>query len=415
MARVVPADIATKSNGIAGLARIGGLVVLSRPDPMADPIWSEASRAAAQARVCADQAGRPDVARSGGRRGGTVRYRLPHGRCVRIDRRRFDAVQGGLAGLTKTVAREWPTLRCKALDVSASWSDSDQVAAAIVGELTAADPIEVGLDGNVRRGLEMVPTAITNGRSRLGPGDVVVLTGGARGVTAEVACALATESRSTLVLLGRSPAPEPEPTWLAGVTGEADMKRALLEHGFEGRGTPTPTDLEAAYRRHVANREVTDTVARIDRAGARAVYRSVDVRDGAAVATAFAAIHNSLGPIRGLIHAAGVLEESLDRRQDRGPVRACLRYEGGEPATPARSGRVRRAWIPGLVLLGHRTVRPGGSGRLCHGQRGAEQGGPASSLAASVVSGGVDRLGTVGRRHGDPRRSSKTSPVRGSV
>ena len=69
----------------------------------------------------------------------------------------------------------------------------------------------------------MVPTAITNGRSRLGPGDVVVLTGGARGVTAEVACALAAESQSTLVLLGRSPAPEREPTWLAGVTGEADF------------------------------------------------------------------------------------------------------------------------------------------------------------------------------------------------
>ena len=87
------------------------------------------------------------------------------------------------------------------------------------------------------------------------------------------------------------------------------MKRALLEHGFEGRDTPAPTDLEAAYRRHVANREVTDTVARIESAGARAVYRSVDVRDEAAVATAFDEIHESLGPVSGLIHAAGVLED----------------------------------------------------------------------------------------------------------
>ena len=305
-ARVVPADIATEGNGGAG---VGGLVVLARPDSTADAIWGEASEQRLKNAFALTKQVGPmlrEAAAGGGALFATVSrmdgaFGLTGGA--------FDAVQGGLAGLTKTVAREWPALRCKALDVSASWSDSDQVAAAIVGELTVDGPIEVGLDGDVRRGLDTVLTAITNGRSRLGTGDVVVLTGGARGVTAEVACALATESKSTLVLLGRSPAPEPEPTWLAGVSGEADMKRVLLEHEFEGRGTPTPTDLEAAYRRHVANREVTHTVARIDRAGARAVYRSVDVRDGAAVATAFAEIHDSFGPISGLIHAAGVLED----------------------------------------------------------------------------------------------------------
>ena len=308
-ARVVPADIATKGNGIAGLARIGGLVVLARPDPTADPIWSEASEQRLKHAFALTKRVGPmlrEAAAGGGALFATVSrmdgvFGLTGGR--------FDAVQGGLAGLTKTVAREWPALRCKALDVAAAWSDSGEVAAAIVSELTTAGPVEVGLDGNMRRGLETVPTAITNGRSRLGPDDVVVLTGGARGVTAGVACALATESQSTLVLLGRSPAPEPEPTWLAGVTGEADMKRALLEHGFEGRLAPTPTDLESAYRRHVANREVAETVARIDRAGARAVYRSVDVRDGAAVATAFAEIRDSFGPVTGLIHAAGVVED----------------------------------------------------------------------------------------------------------
>ena len=308
-ARVVSVDIATKSNGIVGLARIGGLIVLALPDPTADAIWGEASEHRLKHAFALTKRVGPmlkEAAAGGGALFATV-SRMDG--AFGLTGAAFDAVQGGLAGLTKTVALEWPALRCKALDVSGSWSDSVQVAASIVRELTVDGPVEVGLDGTVRRGLDTVPTAITNGRSRLGPGDVVVLTGGARGVTAEVACALATESKSTLVLLGRTPAPEPEPIWLVGVTGEADMKRALLAHGFEGRGTPTPTDLEVAYRHHVANREVTDTVARIEGAGARAVYRSVDVRDGAAVATAFAEIHNSLGPISGLIHAAGVLED----------------------------------------------------------------------------------------------------------
>ena len=367
-ARVVSVDIATEGNGIVGLAHIGGLIVLALPDPAADPVWGEASERRLKHAFALTKRVGPmlrEAAAAGGALFVTVsRMDGAFGLTGGV----FDAVQGGLAGLTKTVAREWPALRCKALDVSASWSDSDRIGAAIVSELTADGPIEVGLDGNVRRGLDTVPTAITNGRSRLGSGDVVVLTGGARGVTAEVACALAAESQPTLVLLGRSPAPEPEPTWLAGVTGEADMKRALLEHGFAGRGTPTPSDLEVAFRRHVANREVTSTVARIDRAGARAEYRSVDVRDGAAVATAFAEIHDSFGPVTGLIHAAGVLEDRWIEDKTSGPVRARLRYESGGLATPARSARARRAWLPCPVFVGDRTCRPAGAGRLRHGQ-----------------------------------------------
>ena len=311
-ALVVSADIASESNGIVGLARVGGVIMLGSPDSSADPIWGEASERRLKHAFALTKRVGPmlkDAATGGGALFATVSrmdgvFGLTGGA--------FDAVQGGLAGLTKTVAREWPALRCKALDVSALWRDDEQIASAILAELAAGGPdgpIEVGLDGDARRGLRTVPTAITNGRSRLGDDDVVVLTGGARGVTAEVACALATESKSTLVLLGRSPVPESEPSWLVGVTGEAEMKRALLEHGFEDRDAPTPADLEAAYRRHVASREVRDTVARIHAAGARAVYRSVDVRDGAAVATAFAEIHDTFGPVSGLIHAAGVLED----------------------------------------------------------------------------------------------------------
>jgi malonyl CoA-acyl carrier protein transacylase/NAD(P)-dependent dehydrogenase (short-subunit alcohol dehydrogenase family) len=308
-ARVVSVDIATGSNGIVGLSLIGGLIVLGLPDPSADPVWGEVSEQRLKHAFALTKRVGP-MLKAAAADGGALFVTVSRmDGAFGLTGGAFDAVQGGLAGLTKTVAREWPALRCKALDVSASWSDGDQIGAAIVGELTADGPIEVGLDGTVRRGLETVPTAITNGRSRLGSGDVVVLTGGARGVTAEVACALAAESQPTLVLLGRSPAPEAEPAWLAGVTGEADMKRALLEHGFAGRGTPTPIDLEAAYRRYVANREVSRTVARIARAGAHAEYRSVDVRDGAAVATTFTEIHNSFGPVTGLIHAAGVLED----------------------------------------------------------------------------------------------------------
>jgi NAD(P)-dependent dehydrogenase (short-subunit alcohol dehydrogenase family) len=305
-AHVVPAD---GDSGSHSMARIGGLIVLGCPDSSTAPVWSAASEVRLKHAFALTKRVGPmlrEAAAGGGALFATVSrmdgvFGLTGGA--------FDAVQGGLAGLTKTVAQEWPALRCKALDVSSSWTDHELVAGAIAGELASDGPLEIGLDIDGRHGLALTPIAITSGASRCGPGDVIVLTGGARGVTSAVACALAAESQPTLVLLGRSPAPETEPAWLDGVTGEADMKRALLDHGFEGRGTPAPTDLEAAYRRHLANREVTDTIARTTQAGSHAVYRSVDVRDGVAVAATLADIRHRLGPIRGLIHAAGVLED----------------------------------------------------------------------------------------------------------
>ena len=305
-AHVVSAD---GDNGSHSTARIGGVIVLGCPESAAAPIWGEAAETRLKNAFALTKRVGPmlrEAAAGGGALFATV-SRMDG--AFGVTGGEFDAVQGGLAGLTKTVSQEWPALRCKALDVSAAWADHEQVATAIAGELAADGPIEVGLDGRSRRGLDLIPVAIPSGRPRCGPGEVVVLTGGARGVTAAVARAFATQSQPTLVLLGRSPAPEPEPAWLDGVTGEADIKRALLAHGFKGRETPAPSDLEVAYRHHIANREVADTIADIERAGGRAVYRSMDVRDGEAVATALADIRRRLGPIRGLIHAAGVLED----------------------------------------------------------------------------------------------------------
>ena len=214
--------------------------------------------------------------------------------------------------MTKTVAHEWPGVRCTAFDVDGAWDDAEAAADAVVRELGTDGPIEVGLGDGIRRGLEMVPTPVTTGDAGLRAGVVVVVSGGARGITAGVAHALAQACKPTLVLLGRSPAPEPEPEWLAGVTGEAEIKRAIIDHAFGDRDKACPAKVEAAYRRHTANREISQAVARMQATGARVLYRSVDVRDQAAVRSVFEEIRD-IGPVRALIHAAGTIE---DRRID---------------------------------------------------------------------------------------------------
>ena len=225
-----------------------------------------------------------------------------------------DPAMGGLAGLVKTAGHEWPEVACKAIDLDPALGTSADAAEAIVAELFRPGPIEVGLSATGRSTLELRPAPLPARESGslhaapIQPGEVVIVTGGARGVTAEVAVALAEAFQPTLVLLGRSPAPEGEPEWLASLDGEAEIKRVLAS---QANGQATPQRIGEQYRRVSANREILRNLDRIARAGANVVYRQVDVRDPAAIRAALLEIGASFGPVRGIVHGAGVL---ADRR-----------------------------------------------------------------------------------------------------
>ena len=226
-----------------------------------------------------------------------------------LDPRR-DPVDGGLAGLSKTAGWEWPEVGCKAIDLGRDWVDADEAADALADELLTAGPAEVGLSRAGTRTLSSAvrPLPAVHGGSPFGLGDVIVATGGARGVTAEAVVALARAHRPTLVLLGRSPAPQPEPDWLAPLSAEAEIKRAL---GTHLNGDATPRMIGEHYHRLTAQRETRRTLDRIAAAGGRGLYVAVDVRDPTATAEALRRIRAEHGPVRGLLHGAGVLADAL--------------------------------------------------------------------------------------------------------
>ena len=217
-----------------------------------------------------------------------------------------DPLTGGFAGLTKSAAGEWPDVRCRALDLAPDLKDSD-AARAIVAEMFRAGPLEVGLNASGRRVLELVRSELpaANGSLPLGEGEVVVLSGGARGVTAEVALALAKSCRPTLVLLGRSPEPEAEPEWLATLETEAEIKQAILAGG----DAESPREAGEMYRRIRGEREIRTNIRRMRETGATVRYLPVDVRDASAVSEALSSIREEYGLVRVLVHGAGVLAD----------------------------------------------------------------------------------------------------------
>ena len=91
------------------------------------------------------------------------------------------------------------------------------------------------------------------------------------------------------------------------MTDEGQIKKACATQG----GGATPRAIEEHYRRIIGNREIRSTLEQIEKAGATVMYRSLDVRDATAVATAIAEARTTLGPISGIIHGAGVLQDRL--------------------------------------------------------------------------------------------------------
>ncbi|MGW4129430.1 SDR family NAD(P)-dependent oxidoreductase [Amycolatopsis japonica] len=217
---------------------------------------------------------------------------------------------GGLAGLARTMAKEWPSGVSKAVDCARGHRTPDQIAAALVAELmTGGVTTDVGLREDGTRWVlsdELLPER-DSGKPALRPGSLVIATGGGRGVTATALIALARAYRPTLVLLGRSELVDELPE-LAGVDTERDLRRAIAT--LPGGTRLEPSEIRLRAESVQAVREIRATLATLREAGATAEYRQVDVRDGVAVHGALEAARADFGPVAGLVHGAGVLADA---------------------------------------------------------------------------------------------------------
>ncbi len=227
---------------------------------------------------------------------------------------RSDAPAGmGLAGLVRTIAREYPHVSCRALDIDPK-ETAELLTSRLVAELVhPAGPEVVGYAEGVRSTLsltaaplevEALPSAAQLG---LTPGSVVLLTGGARGITARTAAGLAGVAGCHIVLWGRSPLPaaEEDPT-TAGATDEAALRRALI-----ASGVTVPAQVEREVARVLAEREIRATMTALQSVAASVTYSAVDVRDAAAVSDGIAEVMARHGRIDGVVHGAGVLDDRL--------------------------------------------------------------------------------------------------------
>ena len=240
------------------------------------------------------------------------------------------AFNAGLAGLAKTALREWPEASIKALDVERRGRTPQSIARAIIDELLfGGTELEVALptvgpratlccrDWQPDRNQEMSPPVSRRpaaGNSATPP--TFVVSGGARGVTAAALIALAKRLQPRFVLLGRTALSE-DHSQFDPMADETALKRHLVSQA-QSRGVSLDlAQIQTRVRRILAEREVQQTIHDLQVAGAEVRYLVVDVRDARQLSTALEGIRREWGPIRGLIHGAGVLADKriVDKQQ----------------------------------------------------------------------------------------------------
>jgi acyl transferase domain-containing protein len=220
------------------------------------------------------------------------------------------AYLAGIPALVKTAVQEWPKASLKAIDLACGDRDDRALATALADELLlGGGETEVGLGVD---GLRISPRSVLapceKGEHRIGQGDVVVVSGGGRGVTAACVVEWARDTGARFLLLGRSALAE-EPTCCAGAATDPELKRALLDEAKKKGEKLSPAVLGKQVRDILASREIRQTLAAIEAVGGQARYRSASVTDPQAIGAVLEETRADWGPVKALIHGAGVLAD----------------------------------------------------------------------------------------------------------
>ncbi|MFD8594405.1 SDR family NAD(P)-dependent oxidoreductase [Kitasatospora sp. NPDC059646] len=238
---------------------------------------------------------------------------------------RFVAVgdRRGAAGLAKTLHLEAPDIPVTVVTLPVAddlpADEAERIAARIAADTaatTAFAEVHYDADGTRRvpvlRAVDLRPDPE---HQALGPQDVLLVTGGGKGITAECAIALAGANGAAIGLLGRS-----DPA---------------------------------------LDTELADNLARMAAAGLRVHYARADVTSADQVKAAVAEIARELGPVTGLLHGAGRNEPQSLATLDESSFRRTLatKIDGVEAVLAAVDPAALRLFVTFGSIIGRAGLR----------------------------------------------------------
>jgi len=222
--------------------------------------------------------------------------------------------QGGETGLLKSINDEWPFASVKAVDLDSSIDPAESAQNLFTELCLPGGRIEVGYPQSARTifktQLAVLDESEPEASRQPDSSWVVLATGGARGITAEVLMGLA-EKGLTLVLVGRTPEPPAEEPQIAALKTAEELRRYLLETARAEKRTPKPVEIERELNTILRDREIAANINDFRAAGADVDYRITDVRNEEQVSGLLDNIYQQYGRLDGVVHGAGVIEDKL--------------------------------------------------------------------------------------------------------
>jgi phosphopantetheine--protein transferase-like protein len=226
-------------------------------------------------------------------------------------------VCGAVCGLTKGLAREWPDANVRVVDVPRDGLYPDLCQQILAETFSDVRSLEVGLLGGVR----YLPVAVDSSEIiGHGAGDsvaptrdsVILVTGGAKGITSRIAMDLARRFNCKLALVGRT-----ELTYDDPLSIDMDEAKAEAERRIEDRGERvTPVRVRDELYPLKSQRTIQENMQAMTDLGAEVAYFSCDVSNADLVGELVEDVQQHFGQLDGVIHAAGVEDSKLIHDKD---------------------------------------------------------------------------------------------------
>ena len=222
--------------------------------------------------------------------------------------------QGGETGLLKSVNDEWSSVSVKAVDLDCGIDPARNAQNLFTEICLPGGRIEIGYPQSARTIFKTQLSGLDKSEAehQRQPDSswVVLATGGARGITAEVLMGLA-EKGLNMILVGRTPEPPVEDPQVAVLKTAEELRRYLLETARTEKRTPKPVEIERELNTILRDREIAANINDFRAAGARVDYRVTDVRDEEQVSSLLDAIYEQYGRLDGVVHGAGIIEDKF--------------------------------------------------------------------------------------------------------
>ncbi|MCE3076200.1 type I polyketide synthase [Chryseobacterium gwangjuense] len=224
----------------------------------------------------------------------------------------------GHPGLFKSLAREFEQTNCRLISLSTS-EEIDNIAEITLKEILSTDkPAEIIYKNNTRHKVDIIPSPLSNSLQesniQLDKDSVVLVLGGAQGITSELVKHMSQTYPCNYILVGRSKDPKNEVSEfkeLEMMKTKEEIRAFLIKSGK----FTSPSDIEKETTKVFKNNQILSTIRDMEKLGNTVVYQSLDLCDENGLSDLINSIYEKYNRLDGVIHGAGLLEDKLFKQK----------------------------------------------------------------------------------------------------